>query len=578
MSMGKAMTTPPIPPLSSKPPDDRTGAQQALAERGRRRYQAQLEQIIQEQAAELARANEQLQSHIDAGRWIEQTLIAERDFIAAILDTVDALIIVLDRAGRTIRFNRTCEETTGYTFDQVRDRPFWSLFLLPAEVEPVRAVLAELRADRITNRHEAYWLTRDGRKRLIAWSNTALLDDNGELEYIICTGIDITERRRAEATLQKAYAEQEQILAVQQAVTSRLDLEAVLQMIAAAARRLTGARLSLLYLLEAGHLRLAVVSGAENVDIPADYSVPLTGSAAGQALQAGQPLLINEASTDPRVYADLVHRLRLRRLVAVPLVSGQQPLGVLEVADKPEPFGPDDTQILAMLTPGAIIALENARLYTQAQRAAALEERQRLARELHDAVTQTLFSASLIADVLPEMWDHDQAQSRRLLQDLQQLSRGALAEMRSLLLELRPAALREAKLGDLIHQLAEAFTGREGVPVRIELDRQDTFPGDMQVSLYRITQEALHNIAKHAGAGRVTIQLRRTPAGSGPLQRVALTISDDGCGFDPAHVPPDHLGLGIMRERAEAIGATLDIISRPDRGTQIKVNWKVTVT
>ncbi|MBE7552517.1 MAG: PAS domain S-box protein [Anaerolineales bacterium] len=403
------MSAAPPPPPSLKQPDDLTAAKQALAERELRRYQAQLEQKIQEQTAELARVNEQLQSHIDAGRWIEQKLIAERDFIAAILDTVDALIIVLDREGRTIRFNRTCEETTGYTFDEVRDQPFWNLFLISAEVEPVRAVLAELRADRISNRHEAYWLTRDGRKRLIAWSNTALLDDNGEVDYIICTGIDITERRLAE---------------------------------------------------------------------------------------------------------------------------------------------------------------------TQTQRLAALEERQRLARELHDAVTQTLFSASLIAEVLPEMWERDPARSRRLLQDLKQLSRGALAEMRTLLLELRPAALREAKLGDLIRQLAEAFTGREGVPVTVELDRQGAFPGDMQVSLYRITQEALNNIAKHAGASRVTIQLQRTPGGSGPLKRVELKISDDGCGFDPASVPLDHLGLGIMRERAEAIGATLDIISRPSRGTQIKVKWK----
>lgn len=556
----------------SKQPDDLTSEQQAVAEP--RRYQAQLEQKIREQAAELARANEQLQSHIDASRWIEQKLIDERDFLAVILNTVDALVLVLDREGRTIHFNRTCEEITGYTFDEVRGRPFWDLFLIPTEVETVRAVLAELRTDQISNRHENYWLTSDGQKRLVAWSNTALFDDNGEVEYIICTGTDITERRLAELTLQKAYAEQEQILAVQQALTSRLDLEAVLHLIATAARRLTGARLSLLYLLEAGQLRLAVVSGRDRLDIPLNYHIPVTGSVAGLALQTGQPILVDEAANDPRVYPDIVRRLHLQRLVAVPLTSGQQPLGVLEVADKPAPFGPDDTKILAMLTPGAVIALENARLYAQAQRVAALEERQRLARELHDAVTQTLFSASLIAEVLPEMWERDQARSRGLLRDLQQLSRGALAEMRSLLLELRPAALQEAKLGDLIHQLAEAFTGREGVPVTVEVERQCALPGDMQVSLYRITQEALNNIARHAGASRVTIRLQRAPAGSGPLKKVELRIGDDGRGFDPATVPPDHLGLGIMRERAEAIGAKLDITSRPGRGTQIKVTWK----
>jgi signal transduction histidine kinase/ligand-binding sensor domain-containing protein len=196
-------------------------------------------------------------------------------------------------------------------------------------------------------------------------------------------------------------------------------------------------------------------------------------------------------------------------------------------------------------------------------------ERSRLARELHDAVTQTLFSASLVAEALPASWERDREEGRRLLQELRQSSRGALAEMRTLLLELRPAALVEADLGDLMRQLAEAATGREGLPVRVAVEGKPELPSDVHVALYRIAQEALNNVVKHARASQAMVRLR----GLSPAS-VELHISDDGRGFDPANVPPDHLGLGIMRERAEAIGAALEIDSQPGHGTRVTVVWE----
>jgi signal transduction histidine kinase len=208
-------------------------------------------------------------------------------------------------------------------------------------------------------------------------------------------------------------------------------------------------------------------------------------------------------------------------------------------------------------------------------------ERSRLARELHDAVTQTLFSASLIAETLPRSWERDQDKGRRLLQELRQLSRGALAEMRTLLLELRPAALVETSLSDLLRQLGEAASGRGGVPVQVLVEGECALPPDVHIALYRIAQEALNNAIKHARAGQVTVDLRCIPFSSIEAEekrrgQVELVVSDDGRGFDPDQVPPDHLGLGIMRERADAIGATLEIQSGPGYGpgTQIKATWK----
>jgi signal transduction histidine kinase len=217
-------------------------------------------------------------------------------------------------------------------------------------------------------------------------------------------------------------------------------------------------------------------------------------------------------------------------------------------------------------------AVENARLYEAERRRAehaALDERQRLARELHDSVTQTLFSASLIAEVLPRLWQRNPQSALPRLEELRQLTRGALAEMRTLLLELRPAVLLEMPLPDLLRQLAEAVTGRARLPVSLDVegDRTAPLPPDVQIALYRITQEALNNAAKHAGATAAFISLSWRPEG------VQLRVRDNGRGFDPSVVPGGHLGIGVMQERAASAGAAFVLHSAPGEGTHISVDW-----
>jgi signal transduction histidine kinase len=217
-------------------------------------------------------------------------------------------------------------------------------------------------------------------------------------------------------------------------------------------------------------------------------------------------------------------------------------------------------------------------LQEQTRELAALEERQRLARDLHDAVSQTLFSASLSAEVLPRLWESDQAEARRCLEELHYLTRSALAEMRTLLLEVRPGALAETALNDLLSQLAEAVGRRAQLAVSLYAEQVGQLPPDVQVALYRIAQEALNNVVKHADASRTEVRLRRVPpAGSNcsneQSEGLELCISDDGRGFNPDDTSLQHLGLCIMRERAEAIAADLKITSRPGHGTQVLVTW-----
>jgi two-component system nitrate/nitrite sensor histidine kinase NarX len=215
----------------------------------------------------------------------------------------------------------------------------------------------------------------------------------------------------------------------------------------------------------------------------------------------------------------------------------------------------------------AAITLINAELYEHAQALAALQERQRLAQNLHDAVNQSLFSAGLIADVLPRLWDRDQDEARKSLDDLRRLTRAAQAEMRALLAELRPSAITDTDLGDLLHLLGNALSGRVNIPVNVTVAKEVILPAEVQVAFYRVCQEALNNVAKHAKASRVDIDLK--PEGAA----VELRIRDDGQGFNPDQTVSGHYGLSMMRERAEAAGASLTITSQPGHGTELIMGW-----
>ncbi len=199
---------------------------------------------------------------------------------------------------------------------------------------------------------------------------------------------------------------------------------------------------------------------------------------------------------------------------------------------------------------------------------AAADERNRLARDLHDAVSQTLFSASIIADVLPRLWDRNQPEARKRLEEIRQLTRGALAEMRTLLLELRPAALVEAEIGHLLNQLAESINGRARIPVSVAIEGECKAPTDVKVALYRIAQESLNNVAKHSKAKAAAVRLACTP------EEITLEISDDGQGFDLSAIHTESLGVGIIHERAREIGASLNIESSAGNGTKVSVVWK----
>jgi signal transduction histidine kinase len=208
------------------------------------------------------------------------------------------------------------------------------------------------------------------------------------------------------------------------------------------------------------------------------------------------------------------------------------------------------------------VAIENARLYQQARGLAALEERQKLARELHDSVSQALFGIGLGARTARTQLDRDPAKVAEPLDYVVSLAEAGLTEMRALIFELRPDALElEGLVGSLEKQLA-ALRARHGLDIDADLGDEPETTFEVKETIYRIAQETLNNVVKHARARTITVHLTQGGAG------IRLEIGDDGVGFDPTGDFPGHLGLRSMRERAARIGAVLELESAPGQGTR----------
>jgi two-component system nitrate/nitrite sensor histidine kinase NarX len=263
-------------------------------------------------------------------------------------------------------------------------------------------------------------------------------------------------------------------------------------------------------------------------------------------------------------------------LLVIPIVAQDQVYGgILLLYSELHQFAAGEVALAMAYADQIALAIANARLQDHIDRAARDSERNRIARELHDTVTQEIFSASLLAEAIPRIWDEHRTEAERSLGELHQLTRGALAALRTLLLELRPAVFEERELGYLVHQLGDALAARAGVPIEVTVSEEyPAIPNAVKFALYRIAQEALTNSAKHSAATRITARLSGGRGGKG----IRLEVTDDGQGFDTGAVRAGRFGIGLLRERARLVGASAQIRSRPGQGTRVVVEWNANAT
>jgi PAS domain S-box-containing protein len=529
-------------------------------------------------------------------------MLVSDDYSGYIFDKLPlgAALLRLDRT--FIRANEALAAILGYTTDELVARACADI-THPDDVaidadEAARMAAGEIDQYKVVKRfvHKAGHLV---------WGSIhakLIRDQQGDPAYYLALMQDVTEHKDASDLLLAQEHEQrliaESLREAVAALASSLDRATVINTIFQQLERLIPYDGAAIYLKRRGMLVIAEARGEL-----ADYigrRVSLSGIGLPQkAYKSRQPQVVYHTASDARFTLGTDRQLNDaeaesddRSWLGAPLAHGSKVLGVVTVCHSdPQAYSPKDLQLLQSFTQHAATALVNARLYEQAYLLAADEERNRLARELHDSVTQALFSVGLIADVLPRLYEENRAQAEEGLVTLRRLAYGALAEMRTLLLELRPSDLHNSRLDTIIGHLSTATTLQVPVEVVVSLDPTPPLPSKVQLALYRITQEALTNAIKHAKARNVEVILRATPLGEGTgppsgngavrsteygarTTRISIQISDDGVGFNEAQVLEGSLGLGIMSERAKSIKASLQIESKPGKGTTVSVTWE----
>ena len=525
-----------------------TGHQAVRTEEELARYRGQLETLVEDRTAELHQSNRTAR---------------------ALLDAPPDSALLIDSEGTILDINETAAARLGTSEAKARGTRVYDLF------EPD---VAEVRRARVAEALESGQPVRWEDLRYGRYIDNSLYpvrDDSGQVTRIAVFGADITERRLAEASLRQRVEELAILNRVAQTLASVTDLLAALGQVSAMINWIFGARYTQVLLPKERGTALRVMVGFDRESGPVG-STPLGISLEKmpflqRALDGTKAVALPDVPSllldDP--IQEFVASRGIQSALLVPLVSQGTAIGLLALAlDEPgRSFTSEEMHLAETFATNLAAAVENARLAEQAQAAAVSEERGRIARDLHDSVTQTLYAASLIAEALPRVWDRNPAEVKPNLNTMLTLIRGALAEMRTLLFELRPAALVEASLSRLLHQQADLLTGRTQIPVEVTIQGEDHIPARVKITLYRIAQEAFNNIIKHAHATQAAATLRNLP------DEITLTIEDDGRGFAPGSVLPERMGLRIMQERAEQVGAELAVESELDRGTRVVVVW-----
>jgi signal transduction histidine kinase len=354
------------------------------------------------------------------------------------------------------------------------------------------------------------------------------------------------------------------------ALASELELEPLLALVARRLRELVDARLVLIALPEGRGLRIAAAEAeGDRAYGIVDVGLELEASKAGRVLERGRSERVDSVLEDPEVDQQAARRLGVHSGIYVPLVVHGRAIGVLIAHDKvgPDPrFGGDDVRLAEALAARAAVAVDLSERVSRDSVRRVLEaqeiERKRLARELHDETGQALTSILLGLKPLEQALTTDE--ERAALASLRELVVSTLQRVRRLAVELRPAALDDFGLVPALERLADGYREQAGIEVELEARLgEERLPGSVETALYRIVQEALTNVVKHAGANRVSIVLMRRNGS------VMTVVEDDGRGFDPAATRDDALGLAGMRERLALVGGRLRIESGDSGGTTL---------
>ncbi|MFJ9520714.1 GAF domain-containing sensor histidine kinase [Kitasatospora sp. NPDC101801] len=353
------------------------------------------------------------------------------------------------------------------------------------------------------------------------------------------------------------------------AMSRHLEVREVLRRITAEARTLLGARYAALGVPDDhGGFAQFVVDGVTDEEWKAIGPLPRQHGVLAAMLHQLTPTRLDDVRQAPDFEGWPDAHPDLTDFLGMPIVDGTEVLGAVFLANKEGGFTAHDEELLRILAAHAAIALGNARLYERSRELTLAGERARIAHDLHDAVAQKLFSLRLTAKAAATLVDRDPARARAELAEVARLAAEAADELRTVVIELRPAALDEDGLVATLASQAQVLDRAHTARVRFSSDGVRTLPPGQEAAVLRVAQEALHNALRHSGAQAVEVTLTGTPG-----RGARLRVHDDGRGFDPEAVRREgrHLGLVSMRDRAAAVGGTLSLESAPGQGTAVEL-------
>ncbi len=359
--------------------------------------------------------------------------------------------------------------------------------------------------------------------------------------------------------------ESESIQKTMMALLQKLTLDEVLAIVCSEARQLTNAAGSAVLILEGEWLWITCSVGNPS---PTVDKLSVADSLSGLAVQQGEPLLVNDP---PRQLKANCWHPDLQSLLVIPLCVEGTIIGVINVINKPEGFNNDDIRIMKLFADQAAIAIENARLYQQSEQLAVVNERQRLARDLHDSVTQTIYSLSLYADATRKALQGDKIdKALENLWELRKMIHEIMLEMRLLVFELHPPILQKDGLATALRTRLESVEARSGIRTEYHVTGERRLPLETETELYRIAQETLTNVVKHAQANHVSVFLHYD------AKEFRLKVQDNGTGFNLEEASTGGgIGLRNILERTQRLDGKLSVESAHDKGTIIEVSVEI---
>jgi PAS domain S-box-containing protein len=485
------------------------------------------------------------------------------EIVRTLVEVVPTPVFVVDDSGRYVYVNPAARELFGRQGEELVGTDLLDS-IVPRERDEVGSYLRSA-ATHESARRSVTMLAREGQEREVVLHHTRLELGGQRLLAGIVEDVTETRRVRREAV---ALAQSAASLGINRS------LDATLDALAESVVETTSAIACGVYLLEKdGSLRTAGTFGlphgyADAIDTASKQGAP---RAALRAIEARATVIdedvISRRLADPRFAPvhGLIRDEPWSVIVSLPLMHQTTAVGALNAYYASGQRPPEiDMSFLRAMADQATSAVDYGRLLRTSREKVALEERQRLARDLHDSVSQAVYGIALGARSALELLSKDPTQVREPLEYVLRLSEAALAEMRALIFELRPEALeREGLTGALKHHTA-VLRSRHRIQVDESLETEPVLGWEGKQALYRIAQEALHNAGRHGRAKHVGIALSQDDS------QIRLEVWDDGVGFDPQGAHPGHFGLNTMRERANELGGTLEIESRPSAGTRVQ--------